>query len=357
MRPARSPSHSQRSMSSRRQPRRATSHRVARLPSRKSSEARPPRRATFCDSPSASTEESPEKDQCQNGPNGTTMATDATVATALASTSSGRSSRWPPHDHAAYPAGSRPIAHVCRVSVATPTRTPAKRALFREPVRAATIAPQPGRSAKWAKFAACASVGLSAVAPASSSPAAHHPRASPGDAPGAVREHQRRGGQAERGDAVEWAQVTRPGGEERARVHERWDRRLPIDDVAVQRAAAPEHHAHRRDRALVRVEQLVHEPGQVDDERADHDRGGAERGPRCERMASTAGRLVSRHRPARGFGSWDSSLDAVGSPSSGGSSPWSASASLCSAWCGWSRSTTAPPRRRPGGTWGSSGWR
>ena len=107
------------------------------------------------------------------------MATDATVATALASTSSGRSSRWPPHDHAAYPAGSRPIAHVCRVSVATPTRTPAKRALFREPVRAATIAPQPGRSAKWAKFAACASVGLSAVAPASSSPAAHHPARAP----------------------------------------------------------------------------------------------------------------------------------------------------------------------------------
>ena len=76
-------------------------------------------------------------------------------------------------------AGMTPITHVWRVNVAMPTSTPASTALRRVPARAATIAPHAGSSARWAKLAAWASVGCSAIAPATSRPAAHQPAVAP----------------------------------------------------------------------------------------------------------------------------------------------------------------------------------
>ena len=79
-----------------------------------------------------------------------------------------------------------------------------------------------------------------------SSPAAHQPARGPADPPGAVREHERRGGQAQRGDDVRAGagRASRSTRNEPAYTNGR-DRRLAVDDVAVQRAAALDDHAHR----------------------------------------------------------------------------------------------------------------
>ena len=87
------------------------------------------------------------------------------------------------------------------------------------------------------------------------------------------------------------------------------DRRLPVDDVAVQRAAALEHHAHRRDRAPRPSRTAgARNPGRW-----------TTNAPTTIAAAPSAVLVASgwRRRPAvssavivaaRGFGSWDSSL-------------------------------------------------
>ncbi len=195
---------------------------MATLPRRNSSSASPPRSATFCDSPSASTELSPENVQCQNGPNGTTRAT-----------ASDRHRRPGEHEQRPLePASAPPPRRVARRDHADHPGLAGERRKSdehaRQGPRSAVIRrarrrsrAQPGSSARCAKFAACASVGWSAVAPAMSSPAAHHPARGPATLRAAYASRTRGAGQTQRGDDVQRAEVTGAGGEERAGVDER----------------------------------------------------------------------------------------------------------------------------------------
>ena len=104
----------------------------------------------------------------------------------------------------------------------------------------------------------------------------HRHQRGPPPGPGAVApprvqpQHQGGTGQSERRHQVERSQVGGAGETERRLEQERWQRRLAVDGVHVERAALAQRDRLRGDGRLVGIEQLVHVTGRADGQGQHH---------------------------------------------------------------------------------------